>query len=330
MKYFATLGPMFNSKTDIAKAIELGLNGLRINLSHGPLIDKLEWIDNLRKAESLTHAKVEIILDIEGTDFRIHNNKNFKVLKGDLINVYPLKNFDFELDNNCFFLDERFINSTKVNDILSIDDGLIKARVLAKDENFMNIIFLDQGILMDKKGISNLSRVIEDIELSKSDKESIALAKEHKINSFMIPFVRNKDYILKFREFSSSIGHDNIKVYSKIEDQIGINNLDEICKYSDVIVIARGDLGANLGLFKLPKAQKNIAKKCLYNSRDFMIVTQVLDSMIYRDYPSRAEVNDIYNSILDGAAYLMLTSETANNKKALNAINFLVNTGKME
>lgn len=326
MRYYATLGPMFNEINDLSNAINLGLDGIRINLSHGPLIDKIEWIQNIKACEEILNKKVEIILDIEGTDFRINTSKNFKVTNGELISIYALSNYEKELDENCFFLDEMFINSTKAGDILSLDDGLMKLEVINHEKDLIIARCLEPGSIINKKGISNLSRVIETKEYSKTDLNSISLAKELGLKSFMLPFVRTAKYVSDFRDICRDLGHDHVKVYSKIEDSIGIKNLDKVCQVSDVIVIARGDLGSNLGLLKLPKAQKEISKICTENNRSFMVVTQLLDSMIVNQTPTRAEVNDIYNCILDGAGALMLTSETASGKNPLKAINFLVST----
>lgn len=144
----------------------------------------------------------------------------------------------------------------------------------------------------------------------------------------MLPFVWGKCDLENLRQELKNADAEHIRIYDKIENFEGMNALDEIIKNSDMVVIARGDLGNAMPLWKLPKAQKQIAKLCRENDREFMVVTQLLASTEHSKVPTRAEVSDIYNAVLDGAAAVMLTGETAAGEYPVEAMEYLVNTVK--
>ena len=164
--------------------------------------------------------------------------------------------------------------------------------------------------------------------LTDSDLKNIGLAAEYGVTGVMQPFVRNKEDLLTVREALEKAGAAHIEIFAKIENLQGVAALEELLPYCDHVVIARGDLGNAMPLWKLPGMQKEIAAKCRAAGKPFMVVTQMLDSMHERAVPTRAEVLDIYNAVLDGAASLMLTGETAAGKFPVESMEYLVKTGE--
>lgn len=325
MKYFATLGPNFSTVDKLKKANEMGITGLRLNLSHGYLEDRMDWVKNVKEANKLStkpFGSLELILDIQGSEIRIKTLNTISKEKGQEITIKSLINSDME--NGIVYVDNIFIKNTKVGDIIHIDDGKVEATVVRVTHDSINAIISENCNLLTNKSISLQDKYIQVESINPDDIENIKLAKVLGIRNFMIPFVRSMDDLLRLRHLFSSLDFDNYTLYSKIEDQIGIDNIDEIIEHSDVVVIARGDLGNNLGLLSVPKQQKYIAKKCREKNREFMIVTQLLNSMIENPVPTRAEINDIYNSKLDGAQMLMITAETAVGKYPLKACYYLI------
>ena len=164
--------------------------------------------------------------------------------------------------------------------------------------------------------------------LTENDLKNIRLAARYGVTGVMLPFVRGKEDLLTLRRALDDAGAGHIEIFAKIENQQGVNALEELLPYCDHVVIARGDLGNAMPLWKLPGVQKTLASKCRQAGKPFMVVTQMLDSMHERAVPTRAEVLDIYNAVLDGASSLMLTGETAAGKFPAEAMEYLVKTGR--
>jgi pyruvate kinase len=165
--------------------------------------------------------------------------------------------------------------------------------------------------------------------MTENDREQLRRAKEYGVTAVMQPFVRSKDDIIAVRAALSEAGCENIRLLAKVENRDGVRNLPELIPYCDEIVIARGDLGNAMdGLWELPAVQKHIAAVCREEGRDFMVVTQMLDSMTHRQVPTRAEVSDIFNAVLDGASSVMVTGETAAGDYPALAIRYLSRTAR--
>jgi pyruvate kinase len=162
--------------------------------------------------------------------------------------------------------------------------------------------------------------------MTQADLENIRRAKEFGVTAVMQPFVRSKEDLMEVRSALNEAGCSNIRLFAKIENLNGLSKLDELIPCCDEIVIARGDLGNAMQLWELPAAQKRIAAACRKAGRDFMVVTQMLDSMTHRQVPTRAEVSDIFNAVLDGAASVMVTGETAAGDYPDLVIRYLANT----
>lgn len=324
MKYFATLGPNFNKTQDIIKAIKLGMTGIRINLSHSNLEDCNAWLDNIKEADSITGFETEILLDIKGAELRIKTFGDIYLTKGDMVQISS----DFNVANTIL-IPKLALSNLGVGDIMYIDDAKVSLKIIDSKDDIFRAQTLENSIIKNGKSFSISNKQITLNPVSDEDIKNLVYSKEYKIKSFMLPFVRKKEDIVFLKNILEELEINNYIIYSKIEDIIGFDNIDEICNFSDEIVIARGDLGNNIGLLNVSKLQKDISKICIQNNKPFMVVTELLYSMINNSTPTRAELNDIYNSCLDGASSLMLTAETAIGKYPLKSIEYLINASKV-
>lgn len=321
MKYFATLGPNFSTYEDILEAIKLGLTGLRINLSHVDLESSQDWLQNIKKADQELNSNTEILLDIQGAELRIKIKEEFDLELDEQVYI------GHEFTNNIYkeiIILEQALKQLEIGDILRIDDAKVNLEIV----NIMGDGFIAKALnpvrIYKGKSMSVVDKNIILPSISRKDIENLEFAKSFGIESFMLPFVRNASVVKEFKDKLDELGFGKNTIYSKIEDIIGIENIDNIIEHSDEIVIARGDLGNNIGLLELPRIQKYLSKKCLEKNKPFMVVTELLASMVKNNNPTRAELNDIYNSTLDGASSLMLTGETAIGVNPLKAIEYLI------
>ena len=184
------------------------------------------------------------------------------------------------------------------------------------------------GLIKSGKSLAIEGKAVPMPTLTESDRKNIRAAVSYGITGVMLPFVRNKEDLLVLREALKEAGAGEIQVFAKIENMQGVEAIKELLPYCDHVVIARGDLGNAMPLWKLPGVQKRLARECREAGKPFMVVTQMLDSMHERAVPTRAEVLDIYNAVLDGASSLMLTGETAAGSYPAQAVEYLVNTGE--
>lgn len=317
MKYYATFGPACCSPDILEKIVSMGTDGFRLNLSHGKLEDRLDWINNLRSVCEKMQKNVEIVLDINGSESRIVTSKILKIKKGDFIQFSPEESSEIKIDYEVFSIVEE-------SDILSVDDGRFLFEVIEKRNNHLIAKSMGEGVLLNLKSISVRGKEIDLPLLSPIDIENLKIAKKLNIQSVMQPFVKSKSDVEFLRDEMKRLGFDNPYIYAKIEEINGVKNVREISKVSDVVVIARGDLGNNMGILLVPKIQKELSKILFEEKSEFMVVTEMLTSMLDSQIPIRGELNDIYNSVLDGCTHLMLTKETAIGKYPDKAMEFLI------
>jgi len=182
------------------------------------------------------------------------------------------------------------------------------------------------GILESRKSVALPGCTFKTPAMTENDRDQLKRAKEYGVTAVMQPFVRSREDLIEVRDALDHSGCKDIRLLAKIENKDGINRLKELIPYCDEIVIARGDLGNAMDLWELPAAQKRISAICRDAGRDFMVVTQMLDSMIHRQVPTRAEVSDIFNAVMDGASSVMVTGETAAGDNPVLAIRYLYRT----
>ena len=192
----------------------------------------------------------------------------------------------------------------------------------------VSAVVVRPGVLKPGKSLAVIGKELPMPTLTDSDRKNIGMAAEYGVTGVMLPFVRNREDLLTLRSALQAAGAEKVEIFAKIENMQGVRAIDELLPWCDQIVIARGDLGNAMPLWKLPRIQKQLAASCRAKKKPFMVVTQMLDSMHERAVPTRAEVLDIYNAVLDGAASVMLTGETAAGRYPVEAMEYLVRTGE--
>lgn len=220
------------------------------------------------------------------------------------------------------------ITATEENDELLLDDGKILLKIICVESEYIYAKTLRGGILRSHKSIKLVDKNVSLPPLTQHDIENIKHAKAFGVTALMQPFVRGKEDLLYVREVLKQYEAADVKIFAKIENRIGIEHLEEIISAADVIIIARGDLGNDMPLWELPRAQKQIEATCHKAGKPYIVVTQMLASMETNPLPTRAEVSDIFHAVYHGAWGVMLTGETAVGSYPVEAICYLANTAQ--
>lgn len=319
MEFYGTLGSSCQSEKVLEEMFRTGMTGVRMNLSHQNLEECREGLANMKHAAKKCDIKPDLLVDLQGPELRVGMLKKPVILKEEKKVI---------LGKGGIKIPKRILPSLEKGQEILVDDGKILLKVKKAKETWAECVVLRGGILLSKKSMALPGVDIEMPTLTKADMANIARAQEAGVTGIMLPFVRGAEDVRNLKKALKESGTKNIRVFSKIENLAGYEALEEIIPESDMIVIARGDLGNAVSLWELPRMQKEISKMCQKAGKPFMIVTQLLHSMEESMVPTRAEVSDIYNAVLDGAQALMLTGETAVGKYPSVAMGYLVQTAK--
>lgn len=319
MEFYATLGDPCARRDVLDKLFRAGMTGIRVNLSHtdlkkcAPLLEKLYW----PAAREAGRPDAHLILDLQGPELRV----------GELSRPIPLRaGAELLLGDGGVPVPQIILQTARPGQQISIDDGALLLDVKRSSPTVLLCRVVRGGALRSKKSLSLLGAEVDTPTLTDDDVENLSRARKCGVTHILQPFVRNRRDIDVLRETLAVLGLGQLQIMAKIEEQQGLEHLDEIIQAADQVCIARGDLGNSMPLWKLPAIQKDISRRCREAGRPFCLVTQLLWSMEQRPVPTRAEVCDIYNGVLDGAASLMLTGETAAGKWPAQAMEYLVRT----
>ncbi len=316
IKTYATLGPACCTADTLSAMLRLGLTGFRLNLSHRTLADCRAWTDALRAAGEATGVRSELIIDLRGGELRLGDlTRPLTLRAGDTIRFGKM---------GLPLLDEDILAALHPGQTILIDDGAIELTVDSHDGATAVCRCIRGGRLEVRKSVTLPGVEIPRPAVSPADHADLACARDHGVTAVMQPFVRSREDLLQVRAALAQHGLSHLAVFAKVEDAEGLATISEWMDLCDVVTIARGDLGSNLPLFDLPRAQKQLAAACRAAGKDFLVVTHLLQSMIHAPVPTRAEVTDIYNACLDGAACLMLTGETAQGEYGVEAVRVLL------
>ena len=315
IKTYATLGPACCSVDTLVSMLRLGLTGFRLNLSHRTLEDCRDWTDALQQAAVKTGCRPELIIDLRGAELRLPQlPQPIPVSAGESV----------LLGEDGIPLDGDILSALRLGQTILIDDGAIEMVVESADNISARCRCLRGGAVESRKSITLPGIEIPRPAVSAADHADLSVARNHGVTAVMQPFVRSREDLLQVRQALAQHGLENFRIFAKVENAEGLNSIDSWLDLCDVVTIARGDLGSNLPFYELPRAQKRIAAICRAAGKDFLVVTHLLQSMIHSAVPTRAEVTDIYNACLDGAAALMLTGETAQGAHGVEAVRILL------
>lgn len=310
-KIVCTIGPSSDSYEVLKALVNEGMNVARLNFSHGTHPEHKKRIDTIKKLRDDIDEPIAIMLDTKGPEIRI---KTFKdgMIRIDQGQDFTLTSEDVEGDETRVSVTYKDIaKDLKPNDRVLIDDGLVEFTVISVDEKNVYMKAVNSGELSDRKGVNLPSVKVNLPTLTEKDIEDLIFGIENDVDFIAASFIRSAKDVLEIRKILESNGGDDIKIISKIENLEGVQNIDEIIDASDGIMVARGDMGVELDEEDIPLVQKDIIRKCNIKGKFVITATQMLDSMIRNPRPTRAEVTDVANAILDGSSAIMLSGETA-------------------
>ena len=317
LEIYGTFGPSCNNKETIKQMLEIGMTGLRLNLSHCNLSDKEDWINNLLKASQELGIQPDFLIDLKGPELRLPKTDEIEYLPNDSFICFSTLHWPKEImENAC------------VNDTLLIDDGKLSLNIEKIHGLFIDCRVIVGGYLYGGKSITIKGKNITSKLLQDDDIKNIRDAKKYNVTGIMQPFVRSANDLITLKQILKENNASDIKIYAKIENIEGVKHLEELLPHCDHIVIARGDLANSVGLTKLPVIQKQIEDCCKKHHKPYMVVTEMLASMQEKQVPTRAEVSDIFHAVYIGASSIMLTGETANGKYPIDAMKYFVETAK--
>ena len=322
-KIIATVGPATASKEMIRQLMLNGVDAFRINMSHSDddFCRNIVRIVNELNIELNTY--VAIMIDIKGPIVRIGKvqNNNAFLKKGDKIRVF--------MDNvlgDCtkFSVDyPNLIKDVPLNATLKIDDGLVELIVLDKGNDYLLCEVLKEGNIASHKTMNVLNIKLNRPFLDEKDKRAIMLAHELNADFLALSFISSSEDVLEVNDLLINMGNDHLQIISKIENDHAVDDIDNIIKVSDGIMIARGDLGAQIPLERIPGIQKKIISKCHSKGIISIVATELLSNMTNLERPTRAEVSDIANAVLDGTDAVMLSGETTVGRYPVEALNMM-------
>ena len=325
-KIIATIGPSSNTIQKIEKLILAGMNSARINMSHGTHANHAEVIKNIRQASKNLRREVAILLDLQGPKIRLDklpvnlepkNNEVWVIGPTELAAQYP----EYK---DCFIptVYKDLVKDAHVGAIILFDDGLLEAEAIEKDRDVLKIKFKVGGVLKSNKGINLPNVKVSAPSFTEKDQEDLMFGLKQGIDYIALSFVRTKEDVLQVKYLLHKLKID-IPIISKIEKPDAVDNIEEILNVTDFIMIARGDMGVEVGNHLVPSIQKQLIKICNERGIPVITATQMLESMTNNSRPTRAEANDVANAIWDGTDCVMLSGETASGDYPIEAVQMM-------
>ncbi|MDN3427018.1 pyruvate kinase [Microbacterium sp. APC 3898] len=312
-KIVCTIGPASESPELLERLIEAGMNVARLNFSHGNHEEHALRIKRIREAADKAGKIVGILLDTKGPEIRTHQmeNDSIELVTGQKIEISMTEVVGTPERFSITY--DQLIEDVDAGSIILLDDGLIELRVesLDKVNGIIHTIVENAGTLKTKKGVNVPGVSVQLPGITEKDAQDILFGIEQKVDFVAASFVRNAAAVLDIRGLLEKNGGAHIQIIPKIENQEGVDNIDEIIMVSDGLMVARGDLGVEIPAEEVPLVQKSLIDKCNSAGKPVITATQMLDSMQRNPRPTRAEASDVANAIFDGTDAIMLSGETA-------------------
>lgn len=317
-KIIATLGPASSNKTVLSGMIKNGMNIARLNFSHGSHADHLKNIAMVRSLNKRSRNKVKIMQDLEGYRIRIgkltkpvelEKGAEFHLTTENIVGSRKEIPFDYEGP----------LAGLKHGSFIYIDDGKIILRVIQIGKHSVKVAVVADGLLQQRKGLNIPDLKLKFGALTEKDKDDVKVAIDEKLDYVAQSFVSSARDIRLLKDIVKA-KHPRCAIFAKVENRKAIKNIDSIIKESDGVMVARGDLGVSVPIYKVPIIQKDIVKRCRKAKKPVIIATQMLDSMTIELIPTRAEATDVANAILDGATHMLLSGETAAGAHPVEAV----------
>ena len=316
VRIYGTLGPSCSGEETLFEMFTNGMTGVRLNLSHTGLSGARDTIERLGAAAARAGVRPELLIDLQGPELRLGKFDPMEAREGGFIRFgaggIPVRT--------------EVLSAMERGQEMLIDDGRLRMLVTEADGESTVARVEWGGMLLPGKSVALPGKTILLPLLTDRDLEDLSLAGAFGVTGVMQPFVRSGEDVRFVRRAVSARAGSGVRLFAKIERAEALDRLGGILPEADEIVIARGDLGNSMPLWQLPAAQKRIARACREAEKPFMVVTQMLHSMTHSPVPTRAEVSDVFNAVLDGASSVMVTGETAVGEYPAEVIRVLANT----
>lgn len=324
-KVVCTMGPRTNDPEIMRKLIREGMDVARFNFSHGSYEEHQGRMDQLKQLREEEHRNVAILLDTKGPEIRTGVLKDGKKVLLNSGETFVLTTEEITGDASKVSITyEGLVEDVDKGKRILIDDGLIELEVISKRGKEIICKVLNGGELGERKGVNVPNVPVRLPAITEKDKEDIRFGVEQGVDFIAASFVRNAECVLEIKAYLKELGAPYTPVIAKVENAEGIQNIDEIIRAADGIMVARGDLGVEIPAEEVPYLQKMIIQKCNNNFKTVITATQMLDSMIRNPRPTRAEVTDVANAVYDGTDAVMLSGETASGKYPVEALQMMV------
>lgn len=319
-KIVCTIGPACSDEKTLVAMCEAGMNVARLNFSHGTHADHKARIDLIKKVRRECGVPLAIMLDTKGPEYRISTFKDGKIFlnEGD---TFTFTTADAEGNGQRVSVSYKGLaKELAAGDIILLNNGLLKFEVTeVRGDDIVTRVCIG-GELSDRKSMSFPNKVLKQVYLSEQDKADLLFGIENDVDFIACSFVSQKQDLLDVQAFLTEHGAKNMDLIAKIENQPGVDNIEEICEACDGIMIGRGDMGVEIPFEGLPAIQKRLITKCRLLGKRVITATEMLESMIHNARPTRAEISDVANAVYDGTSAVMLSGETAAGKYPVLAV----------
>ena len=319
-KIICTIGPSSANEKTLTQMCLAGMNVARLNFSHGSHDEHKEKIELIKRVRENLDMPIPIMLDTKGPEYRIKTFKNGSVEVCDGTQ-FTFTTEDIEGDETRVSVSfEGLIGDLSVGDRILVNNGLVVFEVNELTDTEAICTTIVGGTLSNRKSMSFPNKVMSGPYLSEQDKSDLLFGIENDVDYVAASFVSTKADVVSLRQFLNDNGGANIDIIAKIENQAGVDNIEEICEACEGIMIARGDLGVEIPFVKVPSVQKLLISKCRMLGKRVITATEMLESMIQNPRPTRAEISDVANAVYDGTSAVMLSGESAAGKHPVEAV----------
>ena len=319
-KIVCTIGPACDNEETLTKMCLEGMNVARLNFSHGTHEGHKEKIDLIKKVREKLGMPIAIMLDTKGPEYRIgtFENKSVVLAEGD---SFTFTTEDVVGDSTRVSVSYKKLHEElSAGDRILLNNGLVIFEVNEISGGEIRCTVISGGKLSDRKSMSFPGKVLKQEYMSAQDCEDLLFGIREDVDFVAASFVSSGEDISTLRSFLDEHGGNGIDVIAKIENRAGVDNIEEICKVADGIMVARGDLGVEIPFVEVPTVQKYLIKKCRLLGKRVITATEMLESMITNPRPTRAEISDVANAVYDGSSAIMLSGETAAGKHPVESV----------
>ena len=318
-KILCTLGPATSDSNAIIDMLHAGMDGVRLNFSHGDYNFFESLFEQIHKAEVETSSSIAVLVDLQGPKIRIgelaepsfviNSGDNLEITIEDMLGTKDIVSTSYK----------PLVQDSKLGEIILIDDGLIRLKIVEKKEESVICQIINGGVLKPRKGMNMPDMNLSTPSITEKDYRDLEFALKHQVDFIALSFVRKAQDVKDIKKWLKERNF-NVPVIAKIEKKEAVECFDEILEAADGIMVARGDLGVELFACEVPVIQKNIINKCNAHGKLDITATQMLESMINNPIPTRAEASDVANAVWDGTDVVMLSGETSVGKYPIDTI----------